>query len=710
MTDFPRPLAGDNAGDGSPLVLGDDSVVGDLFTAATSVHVVDWDGDGQPEIVASGGNGDIYSYNIIDSLVDGTPIVDRGLQWGEVSRALHRNERDRGLIGAVAAVGDFDGDGSVEAILVPRGYSRKESVVLALKDGPPATRDAGRPIDVKARRGEIGFGGDHCLEAAFGHAGAVTAIDWNADGVLDLVVLQSEQGKIWAEDEEGVVPEDQRRRYDRDGTWFTRFPEQSLHLFRNTSTGGTNASRIEFTYAGKAIDVPRHTFHICAVDPTDPTAGLLLLNYYASVHHLPLLKPGNKPDWGDAVELFTLQGEPFNRIATMQSGIGVSDVLEAGRFDIFAADNAGNVEWARSYGQDANRRPIYDTPRKIKQRNPHVNGGFFSVPTVGDWRGTGVPDLLVGSIEGYVFWYKTVSTEPLRFAPPERVRYGATEIRRLATPYPAGGQHWGGSQSPYDGDTGGYSNPVLVDWSGNGLLDLVVSDMVSLYEWYPNRGTRTAPELGPPQRLHLTDGSPLIGPWRQQPGIGHFTDEALPDIVIQDLDLDLALFRRAGDDDLAALLPGEKLRYEDGSAIKTHGVYTPPGGDGRGRTKLNIVDWDGDGLLDLLIGVGPQHGSPYRGSYILFARNVGSNPEPVFRKPVVLVFDESGKPLEFWRHGVHMAPVDWDGDGAFELIAGADQGHIWYWKPEHFGQPAGGNAIAPERPEGEEGFGPRDDE
>ena len=48
MTDFPRPLAGDNAGDGSPLVLGDDSVVGDLFTAATSVHVVDWDGDGQP--------------------------------------------------------------------------------------------------------------------------------------------------------------------------------------------------------------------------------------------------------------------------------------------------------------------------------------------------------------------------------------------------------------------------------------------------------------------------------------------------------------------------------------------------------------------------------------------------------------------------------------------------------------------------------------
>ena len=695
MADFPRPIAGANTGDGSPLVVGDDRVVGDLFTGASCVHVLDWDGDGRCQLVASGGNGDIYSYSFVDSLADGTPMVDRGLQWGQVSRALHRNERDRGLVGAIATVGDFDGDGNPEAILVPRGYSAKETVALSLKDGPPATRDAGMPIAVVGRQEGISFGG-----------GAVAAIDWNGDGVVDLVVLESDQGEIWAKSADGVVPEDQRRRYDRDGTWFRRFPRQTLHLFRNTSNGG----RIEFTYAGQAdIELPRHTFHICQVDPTDPAAGLLLLNYYASLHHCPLLTPGDDPRWGVIAELFTLHREPFSRIATLQSNIGVSDVLEEGRFDLFAADNAGNAEWARCYGRDANNRPIYATPRKIKQRNPHVNGGFFSVPTLGDWRGTGTPDLLVGSIEGYIFWYKTLSTKPLQFSPPERLRYGATEIRRLATPYPAGGQYWGGSQSPYDGETGGYSNPVLVDWNGNGLLDLVVSDMVSLYEWYPNWGTQTHPELGPPQRLHLTDGQPLIGPWRQQPGIGHFTDEALPDLVIQDLDLDLALFRRAGDDDLSALEPGEKLRYEDGSTIKTHGIYTPPGGDGRGRTKLNVIDWDGDGLPDLLIGVGPQHGSPYRGSYILLARNVGCNRQPVFAKPEVLVFDDSGQPLEFWRHGVHMAPVDWDGDGGFELVAGADQGHIWYWKPEHFGRPVSGDPTAPERPTGEQGFGPSDD-
>ena len=171
--------------------------------------------------------------------------------------------------------------------------------------------------------------------------------------------------------------------------------------------------------------------------------------------------------------------------------------------------------------------------------------------------------------------------------------------------------------------------------------------MIGLYDWYPNWGTKTEPELGPPQRLYVTDGHPLRGPWRQQAGVGDFSGSGLPDIVIQDRDLDLALFRRVGTDQPSLLHPGVKLRYEDGETIKTHGVYTEGGGDGRGRTKITVVDWDGDGVLDLLLGVGPQYKSPYRGSYVLFAKNVGSNQEPVFKRPEVVLWDEDGNPLEF---------------------------------------------------------------
>ena len=63
-----------------------------------------------------------------------------------------------------------------------------------------------------------------------------------------------------------------------------------------------------------------------------------------------------------------------------------------------------------------------------------------------------------------------------------------------------------------------------------------------------------------------------------------------------------------------------------------------------------------------------------RGSFVLFFKNVGTNRDPLFKRPDILLWDEDGRPLEFWRHGVHMAPVDWDADGKLELVTGADLG------------------------------------
>ena len=232
MSAFPRPIAGSNSGDGSPLVLGDESVVGDLFTGGSQVQVLDWDGDGEREIVASGGNGDIYSYKIIDAIADGTPIVDRGLQWGRVSRALHRNERDDGLVGNITVAADFDGDGRGEVILTPRGYSLKSTVAICIDDdGPPATRDEGRPVPIVGGPAGLGFG-----------RGNVAVVDWNADGTLDLVVLESGKDEMWAMHEDGTVPEDQRDRYDKDGRYFS-----------------SHARRLTFKCRLSSIAVPSNT-------------------------------------------------------------------------------------------------------------------------------------------------------------------------------------------------------------------------------------------------------------------------------------------------------------------------------------------------------------------------------------------------------------------------------------------------------------------
>ena len=57
MSEFPRPVESGNSGDGSPLVLGDDFVIGDMHAPCdptATVHVLDWDGDGEPARTDSG--------------------------------------------------------------------------------------------------------------------------------------------------------------------------------------------------------------------------------------------------------------------------------------------------------------------------------------------------------------------------------------------------------------------------------------------------------------------------------------------------------------------------------------------------------------------------------------------------------------------------------------------------------------------------------
>ena len=168
MTTFPHPIPASNAGDGSPLVLGDDNVVADLYVGGSAVQVLDWDADGEREVVVTAGNGNICSYKFIGSIADGTPIVDRGLQWGEVSRALHRNELDEGLVGTVVAAADFDGDGKPEVILAPRGYSLKPVTAISVENGPPATRGRRSARNTqgagRGRRFRQGSDGRHRLE------------------------------------------------------------------------------------------------------------------------------------------------------------------------------------------------------------------------------------------------------------------------------------------------------------------------------------------------------------------------------------------------------------------------------------------------------------------------------------------------------------------------------------------------------------------
>jgi len=147
-----------------------------------------------------------------------------------------------------------------------------------------------------------------------------------------------------------------------------------------------------------------------------------------------------------------------------------------------------------------------------------------AVPFVYDHDGDGDLDLLVGNIQGRVILIPNEGT-PRKFA------FNGSKRRALEA---------GGSPVKVEGDSG----PVIADWDGDGLPDLLVGSGDGSVWWYRNAGKKGAPEYA------------------------------------------------AG----AALLPKSSRGYD--KPVKHGGAPESPGF----RTKVHVVDWNGDGLADLLVG------------------------------------------------------------------------------------------------------------
>lgn len=345
-----------------------------------------------------------------------------------------------------------------------------------------------------------------------------------------------------------------------------------------------------------------------------------------------------------------------------------------GLSDLIIGDTATTWYYAFSGEFGADGSPIYEDRLPVLATNTHVATGALPVISTGDMTGNGLIDILIGNDAGAFLYARNIG-EPgaPAFAPPEPLMIGGSELFIQAG-------YRGSVQGPGE-RTWGYSCPSLYDWTGSGELDIITNTIRGDYLLMRRVPGSDPPAFEKPRPLFV-DGLNLRGTWRAQPALTDWGLGGRTSMVALDHDNLLRVYWQLDEYNLEE---GDVLRLENGDPVRV----SSRGAGQWGRSKLQVVDWDGDGVHDLIIGTGrvssvpaPNVGIPEslgpddRQASALFLRNVGTNEEPVLAFPQFFRFREER--MAFGIHTATPAAVDF-GNGVLDLIVGSERGTITYY-------------------------------
>jgi hypothetical protein len=433
--------------------------------------------------------------------------------------------------------------------------------------------------------------------------------------------------------------------------------------------------------------------------------------------YFDLLPAGQEPQqmpprgWlGDGLPRRDLLGD--STTGSDDTKITLDDIDDDGLMDIVYGEQYGQLFVMPNRG--TRTEPSFPVCRMLFEADGQpLDLGIHATPLIVDWDQDGSKDILAGTYQNSIAFFKNVGTNRERkFVYQGFIREAEGEILELPFRPVA--------EKPEGVFTHDYY-PVLsaVDWNQDGRIDLLAGGYVTgrIY-FYENIAQQ--PGATPELRLHgplHADGAPLnVRDWGAAPCVADFNGDGLLDLVSGSY----------------TWLPDKKeqpsfLRYYENIGSPGDPVLTEKPFPYRGEFRAfrlpvpRAADWNGDGLVDLIVSSGAD---------ILLFRNAGTATAPEFeihydaipsvwgnaRLPGSQIIDYNldglpdlvsgytvhlnsgaGNPYRFDRTvqvlpaGVHIDhPVelgdghfwpylaDLDDDGRLDVLFGDWHGHVWF--------------------------------
>ncbi len=315
-----------------------------------------------------------------------------------------------------------------------------------------------------------------------------------------------------------------------------------------------------------------------------------------------------------------------------------------GGYDLVIGEQRGYLHLFLNIHNSFAEPPEFNASQCINGEVHDLDVGHFSAPWTGNWNNDCRTDLIIGDRDGYVTIYFNSAQpdeEPI-FTAPSRVKITGTVSNNSGTP----------TLETSDLDVGAYAVPVVYDWNNDGKKDLVLGDYLGNVTVYLNSGTDDAPLFYTSGIISLnvvgTSGTKTLDvDFYSTPFVCDWNNDGARDLLVGNGEGEVYLFLNIRTDVDPIFAEGVKLstltgnidvgeharvwvydwngdhkkdllisdkdgyiwiyintntddspKFNTDERLKLNGYYLDTGNYG----KLSLIDWDKNGLVDLIVG------------------------------------------------------------------------------------------------------------